>query len=171
MAEVNNMVSRWIPQLDDWDQASAFFAYQSLEQEVYHASRPGSREEMGALALALAEALSTDISSSAKRQVARLLSYIPTDASVSHLDAALDDLEVREMARFALETNPSHWATAALIRALGLPGATFRAGVVNSLCRHKCVAAETALRKAANDPQEEVRAAARRALAEFDDAN
>ena len=170
MAEVNSMVSRWIPQLDDWDQSSAFFAYQSLEQEVFEASRPGNEEGMEALALALGEALSSDLSSGAKRQVARLLAYIPTDATVSRLDAALDDLEVREMARWALETNPSHRATAALIRAMGLPGNTFRVGVVNSLRQHKCVASTTALRKAANDPQLEVRTAALLALADTGDA-
>ena len=69
MAETNNMVSRWIPQLGDWDQSSAFFAYQSLEQEVFRVSRPGADDEKEALAQELAAALSSDLPARARQQV------------------------------------------------------------------------------------------------------
>ena len=108
-------------------------------------------------------------SAAARGQLARLLGYIPTETTVHQLDRMLDDLEVREMARYALETNPSHRATAALVRALGLPGLTFRVGVINSLGKQPCAVSFAALRRAATDPQLEVRTAALLALSQFDE--
>jgi HEAT repeat protein len=83
------------------------------------------------------------------------------------LAQALEDLEVREMARFALESNPSDHATEALLAALTSLGPVFLAGVINSLTKRRGAPVLAALRKAVEDPQGEVRLAALEALADF----
>jgi HEAT repeat protein len=165
------MIGKWIAQLDDWDQSSAFFAFQSLEREVFRASRPGNSEACGELAMQLAEALTAtpQLSARARGQLARLLGYVPHDGTVSYLARAMEDLEVREMARYALETNASPAAEDALLKALDAAGSTFRVGIVNSLSRRRGPRVLTALRKAAADPQLEVRQAALLALADLRD--
>jgi HEAT repeat protein len=101
-----------------------------------------------------------------RSHLARLLGYLPVETAVPYLAKALEDLEAREMARCSLESNPSEAATDALIGALDSTGATFCAGTVNALARKKGDRVEAALRKAAEDPQEEVRIAALYALAD-----
>jgi HEAT repeat protein len=101
--------------------------------------------------------------------LARLLGYLPHEAAAPYLAKALGDLEAREMARCSLELNPSERATEALVGALGAAGSTFTVGVVNSLSKRKGAAAAAALRKAAEDPQPEVRMAALDALADVPD--
>ena len=181
MSSINPMVYQWIRQMEDTDQASSYFAYQKLQREVLHSSKPDDSEASAALATVLAEALvavKTDeqekpappepaFSSGTRSNLARLLGYIPADAVVPHLAKALDDLEVREMARFALESNPSETATQALIGALASAGPVFRAGVVNTLATRKGEQAAAALTKAARDLQFEVRIAAIEGLADY----
>jgi len=181
--DINPMVHHWIRQMEDPDQASAFFAWQCLEREVLDSSKPGNREACEALAGELAEALVAVqedpkgksapprplLSSRTRNQLARLLGYTPTDAAVPPLAKALRDLDVREMGRYALESNPSPAATKALIEALDLSGSVFRAGVVNSLAKRKTPEVLAALAKAAADPQREVRIAALEALADHPD--
>ena len=181
MSSIHPMVWQWIRQMEDRDQASAHYAYQSLEREVLHATKPDGAEVVATLATELAEALlavkedapgSSEppkplLSSRTRNQLTRLLSYVPTEAVVPHLRKALDDLEVREMARYALEANPSDSATSALIEALVSMGPVFRVGVVNSLAKRKGRQVISALKDAAEDPQFEVRIAAIEGLADF----
>ncbi len=104
-----------------------------------------------------------------RTNLARLLGYLTDDAAVAYLAKALKDLDAREMARCSLESHASEGSTNALIAALDLAGTDFRVGVVNSLAKRKGEPVVAALRKAAADPQPEVRRAALYALAEFPD--
>ena len=54
---INPMVIKWIDQLDDWDPSSAYYAYQCLEREALHSSKPGNGAACEALAKSLADAL------------------------------------------------------------------------------------------------------------------
>jgi HEAT repeat protein len=183
MPEINVMVYKWLAQLGDWDQSSAFSAWQSLEQEVLRSSRPGNATGAEEVAKAIAEALvapkpdgirndrlgQSSYTPGARRIMARMLGYIPTDTVLPQMAQALKDLDVREMVRCSLEANPSEGATDLLIGALDHSGATFRVGVVNSLGMRKGAKVHAALKKSAADPQTEVRIAALEALAGFPD--
>lgn len=178
------MVMKWIDQMDDWDQSSACYGYQCLEREVFHSSKPGNEAATKALARALAAALVEKRKAAgkdkpaykhtvlARNQLARLIGYIPTDDVLAELGETLRDFDVREMARYALDSNHSEGATRLLADALAAPGSVFRVGVVNSLGRRpESASAKSALKKAAGDPQPEVRIAAREALAGIADAS
>ncbi len=196
MARINPVVVQWIQQLADADQAVAFYAYQSLQEEAFAVGRPGQEEAQAALAAGLGKELIAEASTGeggglasvrenaflaaaatnapnpkhparVRTMLARLMGYIPHPAAVPFLAKALNDLEAREMARQSLECNPSEQATDALIAALDLAGAEFCCGVVNSLAKRRSVRVAPALLKAAGDRQDEVRVAALYALAEF----
>lgn len=185
MQATDTEVMDWIGQLGDKDQATSFAAYYRLEQTVMQASRPGGEATRAALAKTLAGELVAEVPGGidqrtkrlkppvpkypapVRNQVARLLSYMPCAESVPALTKALGDLEIREMARFSLDRNPSAEATRALLDALTALGPTFRAGVVNSLGRRQGPDVLEALRQAAADPDEPVRLAAVEALANF----
>jgi HEAT repeat protein len=183
MPEINVMVYKWLAQLDDWDQSSAFSAWQSLEQEVLRSSRPGNATGAETVAKAIAEALvapkpervrtdrlgKSSYKPGSRRIMARMLGYIPADAVLPQMAEAIKDLDVREMVRCSLEANPSEGATDLLIGALDHSGSTFRVGVVNSLARRKGAKVLAALKKSAADPQTEVRTAALEALADVPD--
>jgi len=128
MPLINPAITQWIRQMADSDQAVACHAYQCLQEEVFHVSRPGEEAAQTALATALGEALVAQAkpgpgarsrrAASSRNNLARLLSYLPLEAAAPYLARALNDLEVREMARQALESNPSERATGALLTAL-----------------------------------------------------
>jgi hypothetical protein len=178
---MNPAVNEWIKQLAHTDQVVAYYAYQCLEEEVFHASGPKDAETRADLVKALGEALVAQQAPAAGSQaaprplypararnsLARLLSYLPGPEAVPNLAQALQDLEVREMARFALESNASEQATEALLAALNSLGPVFLTGVVSSLAQRRGEKVLAALRKAAEDPQIEVRLAALGALADF----
>jgi HEAT repeat protein len=104
-----------------------------------------------------------------RQNLARLLGYLPHESAVEWLAKALADPDAREMARQALDCHPSPRAAQALLEALDAQGNAFRVGVVNSLAKRKGPAVAAALRKAAADPQPEVRQAAWDALAGIPD--
>lgn len=196
MPSVKPEVAQWIGQMGDGDQAVAYFAYQSLLEEVLHTSAPGQEEAQAGLANALGEALTAEskpgrggqaasfdnnpfLAAVATKTVAyqngprvrtnlaRLLGYIPHEAVLPYLAKALEDLGAREMARASLECHPSERATEALMGALDSVGTIFRVGVVNSLAKRKGEKVVAALRQAAEDRQPEVRMAALDALADL----
>jgi hypothetical protein len=191
---MNPAVTQWIQQLADPDQAVAFYAYQSLQEEVLRTTEggalaavlgkelvaeakpgeggsggPGSFRNNAFLTAAAERTVVHLHPARVRRQLARLLGYIPDALAVPYLEKALADLEAREMARQALESNPSEQATEALARALDAVGPEFLVGVVNSLGKRKGAKAAEGVRKAAASAQAEVRIAAVRALAEFGD--
>jgi len=102
-----------------------------------------------------------------RNQLVRMLGYLPVQAAVPYLAKALKDLEVRETARQALESNPAAAAADALIGAMDSAGPVFCAGVVTSLSKRKGERVIAALQKAAGDAHSEVRLAALEALACF----
>lgn len=201
MPTTNPEVTQWIDQMGDEDQVVAYFAYQSLLERTLHTGAPGQEEAQNALAAALGEALTAPARTGGpgaqpasfagnpflavvasqtvafrypprvRVHLARLLGYLPCEAAVPFLKKALEDLEVRDMARCSLESNPSEQATQALVGALDGVGSTFLAGVVNTLAKRKGPAVAQALRKASEDPQPEVRLAALQALADIPDAS
>jgi hypothetical protein len=178
MPLINPAVTQWIRQMADSDQVVAYHAYQCLQEEVFHVSRPGEETTQTALATALGEALVAQAkpgpgarsrrAASSRNNLARLLSYLPLEAAAPYLARALNDLEVREMARQALESNPTERATGALLTALDAAGPAFCAGVINSLAKRTGERVAAALRRAAEDRQSQVRMAhrARARLAE-----
>ena len=106
-----------IEDLGNDDQVVAFKAYQGLLIAVTRAGAPGKDSERAKLAGSLAQELNATkpggkdnkgkakpavIKHSARIRnlVARLLSYVGGENEVETLVKALDDLEVREMARF-----------------------------------------------------------------------
>ena len=199
MPPVGPEITQWIRQMNAGDQVVAYFAYQSLLEAVLHSTAPGqaalqedlanalgaalvAQSGQGTRAAAASSASGNPFLAAAARQtvpyqhpprvrvnLARLLGYIPHEAAVSYLAKALGDLDAREMARCSLELNPSERAVEALIGALDAAGTTFRVGVVNSLSKRKGPAVVAALRRAAEDPQPEVRLAALLALADSPD--
>ena len=202
MPSLNPEVAQWIRQMGDNDQVIAYFAYQSLLEQVQHTTAPDRTEAQAVLATALGAAMTAlagnrqDSAGQAaslrnnsflaavasqtvayqypprvRSNLARLLGYLPHEAAVPYLVKALDDLEARENARCSLECNPSEKASDALIGALDLVGSTFCVGVVNSLAKRKGEKVAAALRRAAEDPQPEVRTAALYALADLPDAS
>jgi HEAT repeat protein len=196
MPAINPEVPQWIDQMGDKEQVVAFFAYQSLLEQVLH-SGAGQTEMQVTLAEALGGALTAVTKLNARNSVAgnaflsavasqtvnyvhpprvrvslaRLLGYMPVEAAVPFLAKALEDLDARDMARCSLEANPSEKASDALIEALDSVGGSFRAGVVNSLAKRKGARVAAALRKAAEDPQPEVRLAVLEALADVAEAS
>jgi hypothetical protein len=177
-------IEKMVRQLGEKEQVIAFYSYQELLHVVNRASRTGNESTREAVAAELARELSASVpggvdqrgntlppkpkhSAAVRNKVARLLSYVAGENEVTALEKALGDLEVREMARFALETNTSDAATRALIAALDLVGPVFRVGVVNSLGKRKGPEVVAALRTAAADP--ELRIAAVEALSNFPD--
>ena len=189
---INPFVPQWIHQMADSDQAVAFFAYQSLLESVL---RTRDEAEQSELAAALGEALTAQAKSGGagsfrdnaflaaaaletanplhpplvRNHLARLLGYLPVEKAVPPLAAALEDLEAREMARQSLERLPAPQATAALISALNAPGPVFCTGIIASLAARGGPQSLSAIVKAADDPQPEIRAAAVMALGAFPD--
>jgi hypothetical protein len=199
MAAINPNVTQWIDQMADKDQVMAYYAYQCLLEQTLHTSAPGQAETEAALAVALGEALTATARQGARAaqagpvsgnpflaavasqtvayrhpprvrvNLARLLGYLPCEVAVTFLAQALEDLDVRDMARCSLESNLAEKAADALIGALDSAGGAFRCGVVNSLAKRKSGRVAAALRAAAEDPQPEVRLAALQALADMPD--
>jgi hypothetical protein len=197
----NPAVPQWIRQMADSDQAVAFYAYQCLQEEVLYVTRPGAEPDQTALAGMLGEALTAQAKPGAgsrgadsfrsnaflmaatqqrteplhparvRNHLARLLGYLAVDAAVPPLARALQDLEVREMARQSLEGNPSPRATDALIAVINSPGPVFCAGVISSLAKRGGPQSLAAIRKDVEDAQTEVRSAALTALSAFPDAS
>lgn len=193
MPPVNPVAPQWIMQMADADQEVSYYAYQCLEEEVLRApeaaratlatllgealaaqAKPGQGGAHGAASFRINPFLSNASKEAAgplyparvRSNLARLLGYLPCDAAVPFLARALNDLEAREMARQALESNPSATAAEALIFALDANDPVFRAGAIHSLAKKTGERVLAAIRKAAGDPEPEVRLAALLALAD-----
>lgn len=183
MASIKELVK----QLDD-KQEVAYRAYKALEGIVTRASAPANDQERAAAAADLAAELNAMTkpekdkngkekppklvhSTRVRNRVARLLSYVAGAKEVPALVQALADLEVREMARFALDRNTSNEATQALIKTLDEVGPTFRTGVVNALGKRQGAGVLARLRQATEDEDGQVRIAAVEGLANFADAS
>lgn len=108
----------------------------------------------------------------ARAAVCRALAWIATDAEVPQLTEAMDDLENREMARWALDRVNGDAATKALAEAAtNAQGNEFRIGAINSLGRRQGKEVVDALTKCASDENAHIRLAAAEALASQADPN
>ncbi len=176
-------------ELGDNDQGVAYKAYKSLEAIATRASAPDNGPKRAKVAAELAADLNAMTkpekddkgkdkprklihSSRTRNKIIRLLSYVAGAKEVPALAKILGDLDLREMARFALDRNTSDEATTALIKALDDEvGPCFRSGLVNALGRRKGVTALAALKSAAEDEDRQVRIVAVEALSNFADAS
>jgi HEAT repeat protein len=177
---------KMIEDLGNSEQVVAYKAYQGLLVAVTRAGAPGNESERAKWAELLAQELNATnpggkddkgkekpplIKHSARirNQVARLLSYVGGENEIEALVKALDDLEVREMARFALDRNTAYGATKALVAALDRIGPRFRIGVINALAKKNGHDSVQAIRAMTADGDAEVRIAAIEALATMAD--
>jgi HEAT repeat protein len=182
--------------VSDKDQAVAFKAVQALWFECYGLLNPARRDERAAFARVLAVELNATITIppseeekkkrknknkelkpeikpkhdvSTRSVILRALSFVGGEAEVPEIARTFGDLDLREMARYALDRNPSPAATAALVAALDDCGPEFRIGVINSLARKGGPVALDAIRKLADDPDPEIRLVAIEAMSRFPD--
>jgi HEAT repeat protein len=178
-------IRQLVEQLGSNDSVKAYKAHQSLVQSVTQAGRPGNDKERAAVAAGLAEELiavreekdrqgktirNPKYSAKVRRQILRWIGCVAGETEVPALKRALDDLETREMARWALEQIPGAAATKALIdAAVNGVGAEFRVGAINSLGRRPEPEAVAALKGCAADADVEIRLTAAEALANFPD--
>ena len=183
---MESYIHDWVVQLGDKDQVVAYRAYKNLEETATRAGAPGIENRRADLAATLAAELLAKgkppkdkkgkpkgpprplYPAGVREKLCRLLSYVAGASEVPALAEVLGDLDVREMARFALDRNTSDAATDALIAALEQVGPTFRAGVVNALGRRQGPKVLGALQKtAAEETTPEIRIVAVEALAQI----
>jgi HEAT repeat protein len=107
----------------------------------------------------------------ARSQLIRTLASLGGNTEVSVLEAALDDFEVREMARWALDRMTCERAAEVLAEAAPKSvGVEFRIGIVNSLGRKPSAESVIrALKLCLKDSEPEIRVAAAEALANHAD--
>lgn len=100
---------------------------------VRHVGRPGAEQECRLVATALTELLGDDQPAAVRRQVIWMLSELGGSASVAPLAKVLENKELREDARAALERIPGDEAIAALQQALKSAPADHRPAIAQSL--------------------------------------
>lgn len=171
--------------VDNADQIEAYRARLALSRLEIAAGAAGKAEDRQQLAAELAKIIGdfkevTDpkkpkdppkkvpvASIKVRNSLIRNLAGVATAAEVPTLVAALDDFDVREMARWALDRVTSQAAADALAAAATKSvGTEFRVGVVNSLGRKPTASnVVAALKDCCADAEPEVRLAAAEALA------
>ena len=181
MEPLADRIKKLMKELSSTDPKTAFKAERELTHIVEHAADPSKAKERDEVAAVLAAGLNAMTeykdgdktrtrlthSTGSRRHIARCLSFVGGEKEVGALAKAAEDFNLREMARFALDRNPSAAATMALIGALDHVGTDFRVGVVNALAQCGCDKSANALRSVAVDSDVEVRLAAVEALANF----
>lgn len=174
-------VAELVAHLNQADPAQAFAAWRQLQTMTLAAGGAGNEAPRAELAAALAaEVTATNEQKDAKgkithtpkytprvrSQVARLLTLVAGESEVAALRQLLDDFNVREMARWALDRIAAPGATATLVDlAKQAVGPEFRVGVVNALGRRSGDDVRAALEQCTTDSDNEVRLAALEALA------
>lgn len=167
------------------EQEKAYTAFRQVELMVTRASAPGEEADKAQLAAELTSGLwamteakkdekgrdvppASRYPLAARVKILRLLPYVAGDNEVPAIAKAMDDLDLREDARCALDRNRSERATKALIDALdSSAGPEFRVGIVGSLGTRPSAQAMAALQKATSDSEPPVALAAVEALANF----
>jgi len=177
MADIKELLK----QLGD-NQEANYKAYKALFELVTRASAPGSEDKRADAAKGLAAELNavTEVkkdekkptySGRARSQIARLLGYVARDEDLPALKEALNDLDVRESARLALDRINSDQAVQTLIGANEDVEPIFRVGVVNSLGKRTQSSEAFNFLKtiASGESEKQVRIAAVEALSNFAD--
>jgi HEAT repeat protein len=172
-------------QLASSEQEKVYQARQEMARRTAEAGSPGQDQQRNELAAKLAAQLAVvrdakdskgnptkvpALSAQGRALVARYLANVGGDDEVPVLVAAMQDFDVREMARWALTRMICPAATAALIEAAtsGI-GNEFRVGAINGLSDRSGPKVIEALTVCLSDPTPEIRLAAVEALANHAD--
>ena len=145
---------------------------QEFEQICFQAGAPGAEAARMALCEAMLARLGPQTAQPARVWLLRQLARLAGEESVSGLTSLLtdDDPYIRELARQALQNNPSPSAT--LVLGLALNGAgdpAWRVALINALAARRDPIATTRLAQLALDPEPTVARAAIAALAQLAD--
>jgi HEAT repeat protein len=172
--------------LDSSDQVKVYQAKQKLALLTGQAGDPDKENDRAKMATALAEALMAEkdvkdskgaaskgpqLGAQGRNLVCRYLASVAACDEVPALRKAMNDFDVREMARWALARMTCQESTDAMIDAASSSvGDEFRVGVINALATRRGSSVGEALRKCADDASPAVRIAAVEALACHPDA-
>jgi hypothetical protein len=173
--------------LGSGDQIKSYQARQALAAQTGAAGAAGHEADKASLAQALAASLAkvkpakdgrgeptpeSMIGVAGANEICRALALVGGDAEVAALAACLQNIDLREAARWCLSRMTCQAATDALVEALkNAAGTEFRVGLINALGKKTGSAATETLKTAAQDNEPEVRLAAAEALAETPDAS
>ncbi|MHC4798235.1 MAG: HEAT repeat domain-containing protein, partial [Planctomycetota bacterium] len=126
-----DMIVEHINKLDDGDQAVAFGARQALMAACHRSLDPAGKKQRANIAQTLTAELTATTKGPkpkdrpmpkynhrVRRRILRYLSLAGGEAQLPAIAAALADIRLREMARYALERIPAKAATELLIAAL-----------------------------------------------------
>lgn len=177
-----DIIIQTIEKLGNPDPVQNYQAKRSLEDLISLAGGPGQDKLASALASELnakREVKEGDKTNhvikynpATRSTIARYLALVAGPEEIPALVEAMNDLDVRESARWALDRIQCAEATNALITAAvdGI-GPEFRAGAINALGRRSGPEVVEALKKCAQDPYIEIRLVAAEALANQPDAS
>lgn len=184
-------LEKLIEELGSHDQAAAYRARRSLT-DLTNRAKGAERTRLAAdlaRALVAVRKIETDesrerrkrkqrgepqtepkYSARARVELLRYLASVAGDAEIPALKKAAEDLELREMARWALDRMTCHGATELLIALAknGL-GPEFRIGALNSLGRRQGPGVAEALKECVGDDDDRIALTAVEALANFPD--
>jgi HEAT repeat protein len=159
-------VPKVLPLLEDDTAAVSAAAFQVLADIANEVSAPGREAERAAVTARLMELLAPGRSAALKIRGLRLLPVVvPPDADVGPVAALLDDPELREKARAALEEMGTSPARAALRAHLMGADPKFTCALLNALGRLRDQGSLGAIARLLESDHPGVRAAAARALA------
>ncbi|MBI2826608.1 MAG: HEAT repeat domain-containing protein [Planctomycetia bacterium] len=180
-------ISQICEQLGSPEQAKAYRARRELAVRVAAAGAPGKESDRAVLAAEIAEQYGAMNETkddrgrpqknprhvpAVRNELARALADIGGEAEVPALVGGVADFNVREMARFALDRNPSAASTAALTEAAQKSvGVEFRTGTAGALSKRSGPGVVEALKGCATDTSPDVRLAAAEALSSQADAS
>ncbi|MCC6234438.1 MAG: hypothetical protein IT580_17480, partial [Verrucomicrobiales bacterium] len=118
----------------DPDREAARAAQRALWSVVHHAGRPGAKSDRAAVAARLAEALESNTEPVAtRRELLWMLSAIGGNTAVDTVAARLNEMELREDARCALQRIPGRRSLRALKAALATAQDDFAAALADAL--------------------------------------
>jgi hypothetical protein len=178
-----------IEKLSDVDQPTAYHAELELKEACWAAMSPSGADKRAHLAKTFVDALTAMVTPEppadepdkkmephpkydrdTRNKLLRFLAHVGGPEQVPAIQGVIGDLELREMARYALEGIGGDAAVTALIETLDKStGPIFRIGVMNTLAHSGRPEALKTLKQMSNDPDLDVRLAAVEGLACFAD--
>ena len=178
---MDNDIQQHIVDFASDDPKTAYRARLAVQKLAHHADTRDQAAKALAGALAATKTAKDDRgneqtapehSAAVRSHCARFLAVCGGDDAVAALQTNLDDLDVRNDCRWALDRIPGDRATTALVAiATDGVGPTYRIGAINSLARRAGDAVVAALKSCLQDGDEDVRQAAAAALAEHGQAD
>ena len=180
-------IDKLVEQLASDDQIEVYRAKRELSDLLAQAGAPGQDAQRAEVAAALVTSLNATkkgkdrrgkeitvpkLSPAVRRQLARYLGLVAAEPEIPGIKTALQDLEVREAARWCLDRMTCAAATAALAEvAVDSVGNELRCGAIGALGRRQGQVALDALKTCVKDADADVRLAAAEALANHPDAS